>query len=73
MVMKSSQFSLRGIYDRAANIRAHWTPVERERRTGLPPDLPLPLRRFFYGSSSELQPAFNVCGRGSKQTPKRGT
>jgi hypothetical protein len=33
-----------GIYRRAAEIRQLWSPRERARRLGLPPDLPARLR-----------------------------
>jgi hypothetical protein len=29
---------------RAAEIRGHWSPTERRRRLGLPPDIPARLR-----------------------------
>jgi hypothetical protein len=31
---------------RAAKVRVAWTPSERRRRTGLPPDIPSALREF---------------------------
>jgi len=34
---------------RAADIRSNWSPLEKERRTGLPPDLPARLRQFILG------------------------
>ena len=34
---------------RAAEIRKRWSPEERERRTGLPPDTPFGLRQFILG------------------------
>ena len=38
------------IRDRAAEIRRDWTPTEKLRRTGLPPDMPRGLRAFILGS-----------------------
>lgn len=35
---------------RAAEIRRQWSPVEKVRRTGLPPDLPPKLRHYFLES-----------------------
>jgi hypothetical protein len=34
---------------RAADIRDHWSSLERLRRTGLPPDTPPTLRDFILG------------------------
>jgi hypothetical protein len=31
---------------RAAKVRGAWTPSERRRRTGLPPDIPNALREY---------------------------
>jgi hypothetical protein len=36
---------------RAAEIRRHWSPLEKIRRTGLPPDIPERLRQFILGQS----------------------
>ena len=50
--------SLRDIPDaqeircRAAEVRKAWTPAEKLRRTGLPPDTPQRLREFILGRSS---------------------
>jgi hypothetical protein len=38
---------------RAAQIRQRWSTAERRRRTGLPPDAPIPLRQYVLG-----QPVF---------------
>jgi hypothetical protein len=35
---------------RAAEIRKRWSPEERQRRIGLPPDTPLSLRQFILGN-----------------------
>jgi hypothetical protein len=37
---------------RAAEIRKGWTPAEKERRTGLPPDTPERLRDFILGPAT---------------------
>jgi hypothetical protein len=34
------------VRSRAAEIRKRWSPAERQRRTGLPPDAPFRLRQF---------------------------
>jgi hypothetical protein len=34
---------------RAAEIRKRWSPQERQRRIGLPPDTPFGLRQFILG------------------------
>jgi hypothetical protein len=36
---------------RAADIRRHWSPLEKLRRTGLPPDVPARLRQYILGAS----------------------
>jgi hypothetical protein len=46
---------------RAAEIRRHWSPLEKLRRTGLPPDIPARLKQFILGGSPEWSPA--VCRR----------
>jgi hypothetical protein len=35
---------------RAAEIRNRWSPEERQRRIGLPPDTPVSLRQFILGN-----------------------
>lgn len=45
------------IRQRAAQIRKQWSPLEKNRRTGLPPDVPALLRQFILGDS---QPVWNV-------------
>ena len=34
---------------RAAEVRNRWSPIEKIRRTGLPPDVPTRLREFILG------------------------
>jgi hypothetical protein len=34
---------------RAEQVRNHWSPAEKIRRTGLPPDVPPRLRAFILG------------------------
>jgi hypothetical protein len=58
MIAVNPHFDLQEVYDRAASIRACWTPSERRRRAGLPPDLPSKIRHMFL-AEPELQPAFN--------------
>lgn len=36
------------VRQRAAAIRKHWTPAERRRRMGLPPDVPRKLRGYLH-------------------------
>jgi hypothetical protein len=38
------------VISRAAEIRKQWSPEERLRRTGLPPDTPMSLRQFMLGN-----------------------
>jgi hypothetical protein len=39
---------VREIERRAAEVRDRWSPLERLRRTGLPPDIPAGLREFLF-------------------------
>jgi hypothetical protein len=41
---------MRGARDRAAEVRRRWSPDERRRRIGLPPDTPWALLRTFFCS-----------------------
>jgi hypothetical protein len=50
MVSIAKNVDLREIQKRAAHIRSHWSPAEKLRRTGLPPDVPTRLREFITGS-----------------------
>ncbi len=44
---------------RAAEIRRQWSPAERDRRCGLPPDIPPRLRQLIFGSPQlAWSPAF---------------
>ena len=47
---------------RVAEIQRNWTPSEKARRTGLPPDIPSRLRQFILGET-EPQWSTAVCGR----------
>jgi hypothetical protein len=42
---------LREVRQRAADIRRNWSPLEKIRRTGLPPDTPARLRQFILGET----------------------
>jgi hypothetical protein len=53
------------IEKRAAQIRSQWSPTERVRRTGLPPDVPARLQEFIM---SPRQPEWRVVG--TRQTSK---
>jgi hypothetical protein len=49
---------------RAAEIRKQWSPEERQRRTGLPPDTPVSLRQFILGNPKwSWQPALGNAAR----------
>ena len=39
---------------RAEQIRSHWSPDERLRRMGLPPDVPSRLREFILGRRQSM-------------------
>jgi hypothetical protein len=67
MIAVNPHFDLQEVYNRAASIRVCWTPSERRRRAGLPPDLPSNIRNMFL-AEPQLQPAFNysISRRGSR-------
>lgn len=44
-----------GILKRAAKVRSGWSASERQRRMGLPPDLPSNLRRQLVGLQSSTR------------------
>jgi hypothetical protein len=41
---------------RAAKVRKQWSPIEKRRRQGLPPDAPRLLREYLLGSPSQIWP-----------------
>lgn len=45
--MLTKSFESRIVKKRAGAIRENWTPAERRRRMGLPPDVPAKLRDYF--------------------------
>lgn len=49
-----------GIRERAAEIRQHWSPRERARRTGLPPDMPARLRAHLSDGSESTWPPIGL-------------
>lgn len=49
MVSIANQLYANEIQWRAEQIRTRWSPAERRRRTGLPPDVPRRLRAFILG------------------------
>jgi hypothetical protein len=52
------------VRSRAAEIRKRWSPEERQRRTGLPPDTPQSLRQFILGKPKwSWQPALGHVAR----------
>jgi hypothetical protein len=56
---------------RAAEIQRNWTPTEKARRTGLPPDVPSRLRQFILGEA-EPQWSTVLCGRIPAGAVERG-
>ena len=50
MTTRHKLLDVEEIRKRAAEIRKQWSPVERRRRTGLPPDMPPTLRHYFIRS-----------------------
>jgi hypothetical protein len=63
MATRQHNIDLQEVRKRAAEIRRHWSPLEKIRRTGLPPDIPERLRQFILGP---CQPKWSVvsCGVG---------
>jgi hypothetical protein len=59
MATKHSNINSQEVRKRAAEIRSHWSPLERAQRTGLPPDIPARLRAFLLGPA---QPQLSVVG-----------
>ena len=51
MIARRSMTESREVQKRAAEIRRHWSPLEKARRTGLPPDIPARLRHFILGDN----------------------
>ncbi len=54
---KETRISIR---QRAAKVRQNWTPGERVRRTGLPPDMPIRLRAHLGDVPESVWPPFGV-------------
>jgi hypothetical protein len=42
------------VVNRAAEIRRNWSPIEKLRRQGLPPDMPQRLEEFLLGSRATI-------------------
>jgi hypothetical protein len=57
MATKRRNIESQEVRKRAAEIRRHWSPLERAQRTGLPPDIPARLRAFLLGP---VQPQLSV-------------
>jgi hypothetical protein len=58
MATLRSKLEAQEVQKRAAEIRRHWSPLEKLRRTGLPPDVPARLRQFILGDTGrEWSPA----------------
>jgi len=60
------------VRSRAAEIRNRWSPEERLRRTGLPPDTPVSLRQFMLGNPKPgwQARALDIKGRKSARAVK---
>jgi hypothetical protein len=56
MYQWQAKFRAAEIVRRAAEIRQNWSPRERARRTGLPPDMPERLRARLNGCSASSWP-----------------
>jgi hypothetical protein len=70
MAAKHKMLDIDEVRKRAAQIRRNWSPTEKLRRTGLPPDMPPKLRQFFLGTP---QHAWCVAAEGPRRsaTPHR--
>jgi hypothetical protein len=51
MIYRRHTLDVQEVRNRAAEIRRNWSPLEKLRRTGLPPDLPAKLRALILRSS----------------------
>lgn len=62
MATLRKKLETREVQKRAAEIRRDWSPLEKLRRTGLPPDVPARLKQFILGG---YQPNWShaVCPR----------
>lgn len=52
-----ANMSAQEVRKRAAEIRGHWTSLERLHRTGLPPDVPARLRNYILGRTVQAWPS----------------
>jgi hypothetical protein len=50
--MLTKSFDSRIVRKRAGKVRENWSPAERRRRMGLPPDVPAKLRDYFLGPNT---------------------
>jgi len=62
MATLRKELKAQDVQQRAAEIRRQWSPLEKLRRTGLPPDVPARLKQFILGQS-QLSWSHAVCGR----------
>jgi hypothetical protein len=70
MATRHHKVEAQEVQKRAAEIRRHWSPLEKLRRTGLPPDVPARLRQFIMsGSTADWTPA--LCHVLAGGTPTR--
>jgi hypothetical protein len=63
MVGRHKRLNVQEVRDRAADIRRNWSPLEKLRRTGLPPDIPMKLRQLIMGNS---HPGWSTAYSGSE-------
>jgi hypothetical protein len=52
MATKHKTIDSREVRKRAAEIQSHWSPLERAKRMGLPPDVPARMRELILGPAS---------------------
>ena len=73
MSMQRNTIDSQEVRNRAAEIRRHWSPVEKAQRTGLPPDIPARLRELILGpSQASWSPvAFGGPTKASHASPHR--
>lgn len=55
--MLTKSFDSRGVKKRAGVVRESWTAAERQRRMGLPPDVPSKLRDYFLNANVVAWPS----------------
>jgi hypothetical protein len=71
MAINSLLLDAQEIRRRAADIRRKWSPLERLRRTGLPPDIPPKLRQYIMGPTQPGWCVARVASSGKGSSPGR--